>query len=54
MKKVIQFGITNLGTIYLLYEDGSMVECEMEHLEQDQASEIGNLRLKIVNEIKMP
>lgn len=43
-KKIVQFHITQFGQIILLYEDGSLVEGEMEHTEQ-------GIKINIINNI---
>jgi hypothetical protein len=46
MAKIIQFQLDNFGRFFLLYEDGSMVECEQENTAD-------GVRLNVISKIKI-
>lgn len=46
-KKIVQFFITPIGLVVLLYSDGTMLECEMTYTEN-------GIKLQASNPIELP
>ena len=51
---VVNFQLTETGSMILLYEDGSMVECEIETDYSTDQSVEQTMKLNVIRKIKLP